>query len=84
MRCRPSCCRESNGDDLNFPSAAHKSRPTSDSLRHHRPPRGSAGDGTTKRPPDSSPDDDDDDAGLTDAGRDDIADHYCRNRTTTI
>jgi hypothetical protein len=82
MRCRPSCCRESNGDDLNFPSAAHKSRPTSDSLRHHRQPTGSARDGTKKRPLDSIPDDDD--AGLTDAGRDDIADNYCRNRTTTI
>jgi hypothetical protein len=77
-----SCCRESNGDDLNFPSAAHKSRPTSDSLRRHRQPTGSARDGTKKRPLDSIPDDDD--AGLTDAGRDDIADNYCRNRTTTI
>jgi hypothetical protein len=77
-----SCCRESNGDDLNFPSAAHKSRPTSDSLRRHRQPTGSARDGTKKRPLDSIPDDDD--AGLTDAGRDDVADNYCRNRTTTI
>jgi hypothetical protein len=53
-----SCCRESNGDDLNFPSAAHKSRPTSDSLRRHRQPTGSARDGTKKRPLDSIPDDD--------------------------